>query len=169
VADPVEPSPPHPPPTRVAEGPFPRYRYIPGRSPHPRRDRLGHSWGAPEPRTQALDAGAWRSSALYLRGVDLYNHAYFWESHEAWEALWRGSTEAATVELLQALIQIAASEIKRFAGSAAAAQALAGRAIDRLAKVPSPWLGLDVRALEREVVARRAGERPVQAVLTLDA
>jgi predicted metal-dependent hydrolase len=122
----------------------------------------------PEPRARAVDPDAWGTCSLYLRGVDLFNHAYFWESHEAFEALWRGSAEgSAAAELLQGLIQIAASEIKRFSAMPDAARALAERALARLGHVPSPYLGIDVRALEREVAARVAGERSAQPLLVL--
>jgi predicted metal-dependent hydrolase len=183
-----EPRPPEPPPARYTSEAFPAYRYIPGLSPHPRRDRDGHSWGRPEPRVAPMDPEACRRSRLYLRGVDLFNHAYFWESHEAFEALWRASGGGGaeplppTAELLQALVQTAASEIKRFLAERAAATALPGaptaqvggvaladRALARFARVPSPWLGLDLRALERDVRDRRDGVRLVQPVLVLSA
>jgi hypothetical protein len=164
----AEPSPPDPGFRRHTGAPFPRYRYIPGSSPHPRRDREGHAWGQPEPRVQALDPGAWEGCSLYLRGVDLFNFAYWWESHEAFEALWRGVRAGTpTAELLQALIQLAASEIKRFSSLPRPAQALAERARARLAGVPSPWLGLDVPALAAAVDARIAGTRALPLLLSL--
>ncbi len=163
-----EPSPADPAFPRWTTAPFPRYRFVPGLSPHPRRDPLGHSWGLPEPRVQALDAEAWAACGTYLRGVDLFNFAYWWESHEAFEALWRGARAgSATAELLQAIIQLAAAEIKRFSGMPRPAQALGERALVRLAKVPSPYLGLDVRALEREAGARLAGERALPLLLVV--
>jgi predicted metal-dependent hydrolase len=98
----------------------------------------------------------------------LFNQAYFWESHEAFEALWRGSPEgSAAADLLQSLIQLAASEIKRFSAMPDPARTLAERALARLARVPSPYLGIDVRALERDIAARIAGERLVQPVISL--
>jgi hypothetical protein len=163
-----EPPPPDPAPLRYTAAPFPRYRYVPGRSPHPRRDRLGHSWGLDEPRVQAVEPEAWSACTLYLRGVDLFNFAYWWESHEAFEALWRGaSSGTATGELLQALIQLAAAEIKRFSGLPRPAEALGERALLRLTRVPSPWLGLDVRSLAGDVEARLAGTRPEALLLVL--
>ncbi len=162
----VEPAPPDPGFPRHTAAPFPRYRYVPGLSPHPRRDPGGHAFGQPEPRVQAIDPAAWEACALYLRGVDLFNFAYWWESHEAFEAIWRGVRSGTpTAELLQALVQIAASELKRFAGSPRPAEALAGRALGRLAAVPSPWLGLDVRALAGDVEARVAGRRALPPLL----
>jgi len=158
----LEPAAPDPPPPRYTADPFPRYRFIPGHTPHPRRDRRGHAWGTPEPRVQAIDPGAFGACALYLRGVDLFNFAYWWECHEAFEALWRGSRGGEpSAELLQALIQLAAAEIKWFSATPAAAEKLTARALGRLAAVPSPLLGLDVVALAREAEARRAGAQTV--------
>ncbi len=156
------------PPPRYTTAPLPPYRFIPGRDPHPRRDRRGHSWGLPEPRIQAIDPGAWRACELYLRGVDLFNHGYWWESHEAFEALWRGADPGSPVaEMLQALIQVAAAEIKRFSAMPGPAAKLAGRALGRLRGVPSPYLGLDVPRLVDQVEAQLAGVRaaPVRLVL----
>lgn len=115
---------------------------------------------------QAMNPGAWEASGVYLRGVDLFNFAYWWESHEAFEALWRGARSGTAVaELLQAVIQLAASELKRFSGQERPARALGERAIARLAGVPSPYLGLDVRGLSRDAEARVAGERAVPVML----
>jgi predicted metal-dependent hydrolase len=117
---------------------------------------------------RAIDPSGWETCSLYLRGVDLFNHAYFWESHEAFEALWRGSPEgSAAADLLQGLIQVAASEIKRFSAMPDAARTLAERALARLVRVPSPYLGIDVRAFEHDVAARISGERLEQPVLVL--
>ena len=165
-----EPTPPDPAWPRWSRGPFPRYRYVPGRSPHPRADPDGHSHGLPEPRAARLDLAAWWASRVYLRGVDLFNYAYWWESHEAFEALWRAAGQRGPEgELFQALIQIAASELKRFVGADEAARALAERAAGRLGALPSPWFGLDVRALAADLEARRAGARALPLLLTLDA
>ena len=79
----------------------------------------------------------WASCAIYLRGVDLYNQAYWWESHESFEALWRGAGEGPTADFFQGLIQVAAGELKRFMGNEGAARALTGRGIVRLGGAPS--------------------------------
>ena len=167
---PAEPSPPDPAWPRWSSGAFPRYRYVPGRSPHPRGDRRGHSHGLPEPRPEHLAPPDWARSRIYLRGVDLFNFAYWWESHEAFEALWRGAGQRGPEgDFFQGLIQVAASELKRFSGADAAASALAGRGLARLAGVPSPWFGLDVQRVVREVEERLAGTRPLPPLLLLDA
>jgi hypothetical protein len=164
-----EPSPADPGWPRWSSGAFPRYRYVPGRGPHPRVDPRGHSYGLPEPRPERLAPEGFAGSRIYLRGVDLFNFAYWWESHEAFEALWRGAGQRGPVaDFFQGLIQIAASELKRFSGAERAARALAERGGARLAGVPSPWFGLNVLGLRREVEERLAGTRALPPLLTLD-
>ena len=114
-----------------------------------------------------VDPADWVSCATYLRGVDLYNAAYWWESHEAFEALWRGAGEGPTADFFQGLIQVAASELKRVMDSEGAARALAGRGLARLAGAPSPFLGLDVRRFSEDVEARMAGTREEPAWILL--
>jgi hypothetical protein len=163
-----EPEPPDPAFTRLSSDPLPRYRFVPGRSPHPRRDRQGHSYGHPEPRAERVEAAAWRSSRAYLFGIDLYNLGYFWESHEMLEALWNAAGSASVEkQFFQAIIQIAASNLKFFMGAESAGRALAERALAKLSDVPSDFMGLDVAALRREVAARIAGDQTTPPVLRL--
>ncbi|MFO0760865.1 MAG: DUF309 domain-containing protein [Byssovorax sp.] len=169
----MEPTPPDPTFPRYTRAPFPRYRFVPGQTPHPRSDPRGHAYGRPEARVERIDPGDWARSELYLRGVDLYNFAYWWEAHEAFEALWRGSgggSPRAGVEadFFQGLIQIAAALLKRFMGAPSASAALLGRGLGRLHGAPSPYLGLDVRRFERETTAYFAGERAQPALIALD-
>ncbi len=134
-------------PPRYSSARFPPYRYEPGRSPHPRRDPTGHSYRKPEPRGD-----------VFLVGVDLFNAGFFWESHEAFEALWLRAREGSAEKLgYQGLVQIGASELKRVLGAAGPAKALGERAIEKLRGAPSPFHGLDVRGLEAEIEARLAG------------
>ena len=81
--------------------------------PHPHREDANP--GA-EPRSSlqadAGDAAGLRCSAL-RRGLDLFNHGYFWEAHEAWEEPWQGlARDSATALHLQALIRMAAAALK---------------------------------------------------------
>jgi hypothetical protein len=93
---------------------FPSYAFLPGRDPHPTGDPEGHSFtGEPEPAADYFAAQRWRENEDYLFGVDLYNHGYLWEAHEAWEGLWhRAKHDAPQAELLQGLIQCAAASLK---------------------------------------------------------
>lgn len=131
--------------------PFPPYTYLPGRDPHPTRDPRGHAYGH-EPE----DAGAyfaperWRENEDYLFGVDLYNHGYLWESHEAWEGLWHPAKhDAMQAEHLQGLIQCAAAALKipmgQPRGLAKLAELGTGR-LERVAREAAPvFMGLDLQ------------------------
>jgi uncharacterized protein len=92
---------------------FPAYAYLPGRDPHPVRDPRGHSFGAAEAPATYLEAARWRDNETYLFGVDLYNHGFLWEAHEAWEGLWHAArNDAPQADFLQGLIQCAAAALK---------------------------------------------------------
>ncbi len=91
---------------------FPPYRHIPGVTPHPIRDPRGHSYGIEETSDDiGLPPELWEQNETYLYGVDLYNFAYWWEAHEAWEGLWHEAEDTYRL-FLQGLIQVSASLIK---------------------------------------------------------
>lgn len=121
------PSPPEPPPRRSA-APLPGYRYVPGLHPHPFRHPGGHSYtdGSAPPEDPAAAPGAW------ARGCELFDHRYYWEAHEAWEACWRHTPPGPRRELCQGLIQAAAALLKRHMGHHRAADRLFGVACRRL-------------------------------------
>ena len=98
---------------RYSNLPFPPYAFIPGLHPHPQRDPQGHSFGQPEEKLAYLEPARWQENGHYLFGVDLYNHGFWWESHEKWEAVWHTTDKSAIYgQYLQGLIQISAAFIK---------------------------------------------------------
>ncbi len=100
------------PPRYAPERPFPSYAFLPGRDPHPTRSPEGHSYGA-EGEVEPLDPERWGESSDYLYGVDLYNHGYLWEAHEAWEGLWHPAKgDPRLAGHLQGLIQCTAAALK---------------------------------------------------------
>lgn len=103
---------PQPAHRRYSSKPFPAYRFVLGENPHPTADPEGHSYGK-EDNAQILTTENWRTNKDYLYGIDLYNYAYWWETHESLEGLWahfpRGVPES---NLLQGLIKIAAGLYK---------------------------------------------------------
>ena len=60
---------------------------------------------------EPLPPEMWRQNEDYLYGVDLYNFAYWWEAHEAWEGLWHQAEDTYRL-FLQGLIQVSAAFIK---------------------------------------------------------
>lgn len=130
---------------------FPAYAYLPGRDPHPVRDPAGHSHGQPEPAAEYLPAERWRENAEYLYGVDLYNHGFLWEAHEAWESLWHLAKRRDEVQalLLQGLIQCAAACLKIPMDQPAGLEKLCAAGTEKLERVARAsgdgYMGLDVR------------------------
>ncbi len=102
-----------PPPRFVPEVAFPPYTFVPGRTPHPIRDAAGHLFGQSPQSPPPLEPARWRDSRAYLRGVDLFNHGYYWEAHEVWEGLWAAAgRKGMTADFLKALIKLAAAGVK---------------------------------------------------------
>jgi hypothetical protein len=149
-------------PPRYSRGPLPRDRYLPGRGPRP----------APEPdATPApaarFDPRAWWRCEGFLRGADLWNRAFFWEAHEAWEGPWRRAGRASAAgRLLQGLILLAAAGVKRETGAHGAARRLAARGAARLRGAPAA--GFDPVRFAADVEAWVAGALPAPPLLRLD-
>jgi hypothetical protein len=103
-----------PPPKRLTERfAFPPYAFVPGFSPHPRSHPEGHSYGKKEENVLPLDPVNWQEAEMYLYGIDLFNSGYYWEAHEAWEALWHSAgKEGTTADFLKALIKLTAAAVK---------------------------------------------------------
>jgi Domain of unknown function (DUF309) len=122
---------------------FPPYAYLPGKKPHPVRDPAGHSYHV-EPIPVAAEASL--DSETFLWGLDLFNHGYYWEAHEAWEGLWQGADRDGPLRMLfKGLILLSAAGIKIREGKHEAAVRHTGRAaalLRRLMKLPD-------RAFER--------------------
>ena len=119
----------------VPQWDFPCYAHRLGLTAHPRRDEGGHSYGQAEFCAPAgLRPDNWRASRLYLWGVDLFNNAFWWEAHEAWEALWKCSAPLVR-EFLQGLIQIGAACLKAAAGNRVGTERLLDKGRRRLERV----------------------------------
>ena len=143
---------------------FPPYAFLPGRDPHPTRDPAGHSYGHAVPPPSYLPPARWRQNEPYLWGVDLYNHAYLWEAHEAWEDLWHVSKHDRSQALhLQGLIQCAAAWLKIPMQQPRGVARLSELALEKWSTVASsargPYMGLDLDAFARAVRAF-AGSEP---------
>jgi hypothetical protein len=97
----------------------------------------------------------WRQLERWLWAVDLFNHGYWWESHEALEELWHAAGRTTPpARFVQALIHLSAACLNRHRGHRAAARRQAARAVRglRAARTLGPIvMGVDVAALAVEV------------------
>jgi hypothetical protein len=101
------------PPRFLPEQPLPPYTHVPGRTPHPVSHPRGHSHGLAPERPAAPDPERWQECRPYLRGLDLFNHGYYWEAHEVWESLWHAAgRRGRTADFLKGLIKLAAAGVK---------------------------------------------------------
>lgn len=92
---------------------FPDRAFIPGRMAHPRRSGANPSETTAFPEAIGSDALPARRDRALRRGLDLFNHGYFWEAHEAWEEPWQGlRRDSAEALHLQGLIRLAAAALK---------------------------------------------------------
>lgn len=164
----TEPKPPDPNWPRYSTHPFPSYRFVPGRTPHPRRNPLGHSYGQPEPKPTPFTATQWHISEDYLYGIDLYNFAYWWECHEVFEGLWHAvGHNSEQGNFFQAFIQLTAANLKYFLGNPVAAQNLFRSGIIRLQNVPSSYMGIDVSRLTEMLHAHLISPHPHAPLIDL--
>lgn len=139
------------PPRYLPDRALPPYSYVTGLAPHPTSDPAGHSYGRHEPTAAPLDEATWRTNPAYLYGLDLFNHGYYWEAHEAWESLWHASGRSGpTADFLKGLIKLAAAGVKAREGRAAGVHLHAERAVQLFrglqAGGPTSWFG---QSLER--------------------
>lgn len=165
------PLPQAPLPRYAPETPLPKRAYLPGRTARP-----------PEPEGHHHDAhslGDPIGSPAFLRGfrfgIDLFNHGYYWEAHEAWEAQWLPLPPGDdTREQLQGLIQASAALLKLRLDSPAPAKTIWVRGRARLAKVAvtaPDGVVLDVPLLEviaqldHAVAAERLPDPPPRITL----
>lgn len=127
---------------RYTQKEFPPYGHLPGVTPHPLRHPQGHQYGQIEEPAEPFDASDWKASTSYLYGVDLYNFAFYWEAHEAWEGIWKTTARKDTPGLyLQGLIQTSAALIKRYQGILGGMESLSRAGLYKLRSVAEvyPW------------------------------
>lgn len=92
--------------------PFPAYRFLPGRHPHPEREG-GYRYGRAPLQPEKIDEQYPEKNEHFCFALDLFNHRYFWESHVYFEALWNAESRQGDVAtLLKVLIKLAAAEVK---------------------------------------------------------
>lgn len=91
----------------------------------------------------------------YLVGLRLYYLGRYWESHEAWEEIWRES-EGPLRHFFQGLIQVDAAIIHTQRGHWRGVASLLARSLGHLEQCPDQLLGMDVARLRDQLRAYRA-------------
>jgi predicted metal-dependent hydrolase len=135
---------------RYSSRAFPPYTYVPGSgTPHPVSDPRGHMHGHSEPKVTPLDPKNWRDNETYLYAVDLFNHGYYWEAHEAWESLWHAAGHHGKMaDFLKGLIKLAAAGVKELEHNQAGVNRHLTRALELLSGVDeSVFCGVDLASL----------------------
>lgn len=157
---------------RYSSRPLPPYRFVPGATPHPTRDPEGHSYGAPAVALDPWRSEEWREIEEWLWAVDLFNHGYWWECHEALEGLWHaaGRTTPAA-RFAQSLVHLSAACLNRGRGHDEAARRQAARAVRGLRAARAMGtvvMGVDVKALAADVVRSFSARDAAPPLLELD-
>src|SRR5688500_18751220 len=117
-------------PRRYSPRALPPYRFVPGQTPHPTRDPLGHSFGRQNEVSGAWRAEDWRQLDEWLWAVDLFNEGFWWECHEALEALWHAAGRTtAPARFVQSLVHLSAACLNRRRVHPEAAKRQAARAV----------------------------------------
>lgn len=143
---------------------LPPYAFVPGGPwPHPTASSAGHSFGHARGSVEPIRDDEWTCSPAYLRGLSLFNAGYYWEAHEAWEALWHAhGRRGATAEVLKGLIKLAAAGVKVREGQPHGVRTHAHRAaalFDSARQAGGPYqLGLDLAVLSE--LARHVADEP---------
>lgn len=159
----------------IPELPLPPYSYVPGgQFPHPLSDPAGHSFGLAREHVSAPNPDDWRECRPFLLGVDLFNHGFYWEAHEAWESLWHpAGRRGLLADFLKGLIKLAAAGVKVREGKRDGVIHHARRAAELFAQVREDqphFMGLDLTELigyanaVAEQPPERAGSRAVEVV-----
>ena len=107
----------------------------------------------------------------FLWGVDLFNNRYYWEAHEAWEAIWHQVERTdPRSQLFQALIQAGAFALQRHREKAGPSARLYRVSMERLAdvreRVGPVCYGVDLDATMTQLEAFEAGGDWPVVVLT---
>ena len=137
---------------RYSKYPFPKRKYIPGKSVHPRK--APHLYQIPELPQAILtnDKDSWLKCERYLYAIDLFNYGYWWEAHEILEGLWmRAGRKTELALFIQGIIQIAAGLLKDSQGQGRGAALLSTKGLEKLKRQSGFFLGIDVDKFTEDI------------------
>lgn len=100
----------------------------------------------------------------FLLGVELFNAGRYWDSHEAWEAVWNATAGEERL-FHQGLIQAAAAMVHRQKNNPHGIATLSRKALEKLDRFPSPMRGVDLARFRDDLRAAAAGGEWPRVVL----
>lgn len=128
---------------RFTEFNLPKERYIPGVTSRPVTPPLSDE----NISAQNLSIVSPYENLFFLYGVDLFNHHFFWEAHEAWEEIWHLEEERELRDLLQGMIQLSGGFLKIIQENHRGARTLWGKAASRLSTELLDETGVQLKPL----------------------
>jgi predicted metal-dependent hydrolase len=135
---------------------LPARRFVPGETVRPEDSTSGRTALPP------WQPEAWREIESWLWAIDLFNHGYWWECHEALEALWLSAGRATPpARFVQSLVHLSAACLNDRRGHRDASRRQAARAVRglRAARSLGPRvMGVDPAALAESVVRAFSGD-----------
>ncbi|MDH3688503.1 MAG: DUF309 domain-containing protein [Gammaproteobacteria bacterium] len=153
---------------RYTSRPFPSYRFVPGKAPHPTRDPEGHSYNKQPEQLASFDPEDWNSCDEYLYGIDLFNHGFWWEAHEALETVWVAAGRRTETGLfIQGLIQIAVAHLKWFQGFHDTATRMALDGLEKMQSINGSYLGIELGIFRSSVESYFSGENETPVIIEL--
>ena len=153
---------------RYTSRPFPSYRFVPGKAPHPTRDPEGHSYNKQPEQLASFDPEEWNSCEEYLYGIDLFNHGFWWEAHEALETVWVAAGRRTETGLfVQGLIQIAVAHLKWFQGFQDTATRMASEGLKKMPRINGIYLGIELGIFRSSVESYFSGDIEAPVIIEL--
>jgi hypothetical protein len=126
----------------VPDRPLPSYTHVPGQTPHPRHNPGHLFYQRPAEPVQPLSPSTWQTNGIYLYGIDLFNHGFFWEAHEVWEELWHAAGRRGPLaDFLKSLIKLAAAGVKHLEGRPTGVASHCRRAAELWGSLPQDMEG----------------------------
>lgn len=147
---------------RYSKYPFPKRKYIPGKSIHPRK--APDLYPIPElPQCILTNANDnWLKCERYLYAIDLFNFGYWWEAHEVLEGVWMQSGRKTELALfIQGIIQISAALLKDSQGNGRGAILLSTKGLAKLKRQSAFFLGVEVDRFIKDIESYFSGVTPV--------
>ena len=96
----------------VPELPFPTYAFLPGKGKHPHHNPEHWDIDLETLDQRVLSEDNFTDHQRYLLGIDLFNHQYFWETHEVFEGIWNDlNRKGDLAELSKGIILLGAAGV----------------------------------------------------------